>query len=86
MQPFFHETRVKRIDSTVFCSGYEKRREPVDHSEVILGTTNISSISAPVTYKISIETGGFKSELMCVSIRVFANDYFVLWLKGGKII
>lgn len=86
MQPFFHETRVKRIDPTVFSNGYEKRRESADHSEVILGTTNMSSISAPVTYKISIETGGFKSELMCVSIVLLTNDYFVLRPKGGKII
>lgn len=60
MQPFFHETRVKKIDSTVFRNGYEKRRESADQSEVIFGTTNMSSISAPVTYKMSIETEDLK--------------------------
>ena len=80
----FHETVEVRLDSTVFCSGYERRREPADQYDAIFGTARTNSSDATVTYKMSIETGGFKSELMCVSITGIPNDYSVIQPKGDK--
>ena len=70
--------------SKVFCSGYEKCREPADKYDAILGTARTTSSKPTVTYKISIETDGFKNESMC-EYWIISNDYSVLWPKGDNI-